>query len=88
MFKDLQTNNISFKYSNSKNNAIDSIDFKTTNGRRTALLGENGCGKSTLIYHLNGVYKPLSGTVMYGGEVISYNKDFLTELRSDVSVVL
>lgn len=88
MFKDLQTNNISFKYSNSKNNAINSIDFKTTNGRRTALLGENGCGKSTLIYHLNGVYKPLSGTVMYGGEVISYNKDFLTELRSDVSVVL
>lgn len=88
MFKDLKTEKISYKYSNSRNKAIDSIDFKTSNGRRTALLGENGCGKSTLIYHLNGVYKPLSGTVTYGNEPISYNRDFLTELRSNVSVVL
>ncbi len=88
MFKDLQTDKVSYKYSNARNNAIDSIDFKTSNGRRTALLGENGCGKSTLIYQLNGVYKPLSGTVTYGGEAISYNRDFLTELRSNVSVVL
>ena len=88
MFKDLRTDKVSYKYSNAKYNAIESIDFKTTNGRRTTLLGENGCGKSTLIYQLNGVYKPSSGTVIYGDEAISYNKDFLTELRSNVSVVL
>ena len=52
MFKDLKTEKISYKYSNSRNKAIDSIDFKTSNGRRTALLGENGCGKSTLIYQI------------------------------------
>lgn len=88
MFKDLQTDKVSYKYNNTKYNAIESIDFRAKSGRRTALLGENGCGKSTLIYQLNGVYKPSSGTVIYGDEVISYDKDFLTELRSEVSVVL
>lgn len=88
MARDLRAEKVSYRYSNAKYNAIDSVDFKTANGRRTAILGENGCGKSTLIYQLNGVYKPLSGTVLYGDEPISYDKAFLSELRSDVSVVL
>lgn len=69
-------------------NAIDSVDFTAARGRRTVILGENGCGKSTLIYHLNGVYRPFSGTVFYGDRPMSYDKEFLSELRSEVSVVL
>ncbi len=79
---------VSYRYGNSNYNAIDSVDFTASHGRRTVILGENGCGKSTLIYQLNGVYRPVSGTVFYGDMPISYDKEFLTELRSDVSVVL
>ncbi|MGE0014578.1 MAG: energy-coupling factor ABC transporter ATP-binding protein [Candidatus Methanomethylophilaceae archaeon] len=84
----MRTEKVSYKYGNAKENAIDSVDFAVTHGRRTVILGENGCGKSTLIYQLNGVYKPLSGTVFYGDRPILYEKEFLSELRSDVSVVL
>ncbi len=88
MVKDLRTENVGFNYKNAKHNAIDQIDFRTRNGRRTALLGENGCGKSTLIYHLNGVYRPSSGTVYYGDDEMSYDRESLNELRSEVCVVL
>lgn len=36
-------------------------------GRMTALIGPNGCGKSTLIRLLGGILKPQSGAVTYSG---------------------
>ena len=36
-----------------------------------ALLGENGCGKSTLISHFNGLRKPLAGEVLIDGRRVS-----------------
>lgn len=88
MAKELRADDVGFKYKNAEHNAIDQIDFKTRNGRRTAVLGENGSGKSTLIYHLNGVYRPSSGTMYYGEGEMSYDKEYLNELRSEVCVVL
>ncbi|MGI5964553.1 MAG: energy-coupling factor ABC transporter ATP-binding protein [Candidatus Methanomethylophilaceae archaeon] len=86
--KSVSAEKVTYRYQGAPSAAIESVDFYAGSGRKTVLLGENGCGKSTLIYHLNGVYKPESGTVYYDGNPISYDRDFLTELRSEVSVVL
>lgn len=45
-------------------------DINTTipGGKITFILGESGCGKSTLLRHIIGLSRPISGTILYGGQ--------------------
>ncbi len=43
------------------------LDFVVNRGERIAILGGNGCGKTTLIYHILGLLKPDEGQVMVFG---------------------
>ena len=47
--------------------ALESIDWDVRPGEIHCLVGENGCGKSTLIKTVAGVHAPTSGTVEIGG---------------------
>lgn len=69
-------------------NVLEHFDFSVEEGERTAVLGANGAGKTTLFNTLAGVYKPQEGEVLYRGKPIEYTKDGLTEVRSDLAVVL
>ncbi|MDO4622172.1 MAG: sugar ABC transporter ATP-binding protein [Eubacteriales bacterium] len=51
--------------------ALDHVDFKIKPGRVMCLAGENGCGKSTLVKIISGVYTRDEGTVVYEGRTIS-----------------
>jgi cobalt/nickel transport system ATP-binding protein len=53
----------------------------------TAILGANGCGKSTLFMTLLGILKPQSGEVRWQGRPIGYGKKELRALRQRVSMV-
>ena len=48
--------------------ALSDVDLTLTPGRVHALLGANGCGKSTLVKVLAGVHAPDRGTVEWTGE--------------------
>ena len=48
--------------------ANDGISLKLYPGEIHALLGENGCGKSTLIKILSGVVQPTSGEIRFQGQ--------------------
>ncbi len=67
--------------------AIKDISFEIPDGSFTAVIGRTGSGKSTLIQHLNGLYKPTSGTVYYNGEDIFKEGYNLKKLRSHVGLV-
>lgn len=53
--------------------------------RRTVLLGANGCGKSTLIRHLNGLIVPQEGSVRIGDREL--NNKTADELRKKVGLL-
>ncbi len=46
--------------------ALHDVSLSLTPGRVTALIGENGAGKSTIVKILTGIYKPDAGTIHVG----------------------
>jgi peptide/nickel transport system ATP-binding protein len=47
--------------------AVDGVSFSIERGRTLALVGESGCGKSTVARLLVGLYAPTRGTVSFDG---------------------
>jgi len=47
--------------------AVDRVSFEVERGETLALVGESGCGKSTVARLIVGLYRPSEGRVEYGG---------------------
>ena len=69
--------------------ALDNINLDIEVGKITAIIGETGSGKSTLVEHLNALLIPSSGTLEINDYVIEANKKNkkLKELRRNVGLV-
>ena len=61
--------------------ALDDVSLAIPPGARLALLGANGAGKSTVLWHLNGTLHPTSGDILLGGKPVRHSRAELTELR-------
>jgi ABC-2 type transport system ATP-binding protein len=55
-----------------KVHAVKSISFKIENNQTLALLGPNGCGKTTTIGMLLGLITPTNGKIFIDGEELNY----------------
>ncbi len=53
--------------------ALQGVDFEAYAGEITALIGDNGAGKSTMVKILSGVFKPTSGTILVNGKEVSFS---------------
>ena len=53
--------------------ALDEVKLDLYPGQVTALVGENGAGKSTTVKILTGIYQPNGGTIRIDGEPISFS---------------
>jgi ATP-binding cassette subfamily B protein/subfamily B ATP-binding cassette protein MsbA len=83
-FGELVLKNIFFGYETDKPILIDvNIDFPK--GSKTALIGRNGSGKTTIINLLTRLYAPINGKILLNGTDISMIS--LQEYRNMVSVV-
>lgn len=67
----IEANNISFSYEESLRPALKDISFRVECGEFIAVLGHNGCGKSTLAKHLNALLIPKSGELIINGMDVS-----------------
>lgn len=68
----IQTENLTFRYASSGTSLLENISFRIERGDYVSVVGENGCGKSTLIKLILGLLKPESGTVTCGSKRIGY----------------
>ena len=62
--------------------------YNIRKGQRIALIGENGCGKSTFLKTLVGMVQPLSGAFLLGHQIdIGYFDQQLAQLNSGKTVL-
>jgi ABC-type bacteriocin/lantibiotic exporter with double-glycine peptidase domain len=55
--------NVNFAYPETKQNVLDNLSFTFQNGRKYAIIGPNGIGKSTLFRLMVKLYQPKQGTI-------------------------
>src|SRR5499425_3643938 len=53
--------------------AVDGVSFAIAHGETLGLVGESGCGKSTVARLIVGLYRPTRGEIRYGGKRIDAN---------------
>ncbi len=66
--------------------ALRNINLSVPEGQFLAVLGHNGCGKSTLAKHLNAILTPTSGKVTVDG-IDTADEDRLFDIRQTVGMV-
>lgn len=48
--------------------AVDGVDFQIRRGQTLAIVGESGCGKSTIAKLVTGLYEPSGGAIRFHGD--------------------
>ena len=66
--------------------AVDGVSMKVRRGEFVAVLGANGCGKSTLAKHFNAILLPETGTVLVEG-MDTRTDEKLYDIRQKVGMV-
>lgn len=67
--------------------AVDGVDFAVSRGETVGIVGESGCGKTTLARVLVGLQRPTAGEVLFKGAPLRYDAGTRRELGRAVSVV-
>ena len=66
--------------------AVDDVSFAIRRGETLGLVGESGCGKTTVGRTLLHLYKPTDGEIWFGGKKIETRKDILDYRRRSAMV--
>lgn len=82
--EEIRFDKVSFSYPSSTRKALSDINLSLLKGKRIALVGENGCGKSTLVKLLMGVYEPDEGEVYLKTEKVVYKNANISKKISTV----
>lgn len=90
----IEVDNLSFDYVTAdedgneieRNNVLKDISLSVPEGQFLAVLGHNGCGKSTLAKHFNAILTPTSGKVLVDG-IDTSDEERLFDVRQTVGMV-
>lgn len=62
--KRINFKNVYFKYDDTKDYVLENINISIPFGKKIALVGKNGSGKTTFINLLLGIYDPSLGSIL------------------------
>ena len=86
----LKIENLSYTYNEGlpgATKALDNVNLEIEEGTFVGVIGHTGCGKSTLISHLNGLTKPQQGAIYLDGKNIWTEYDNIRDVRFNVGLV-
>ncbi len=76
--------NVSFTYGDENEPVLKNISFEVNPGETVAIMGETGCGKTSLIQLIPRFYEPSGGEVLIDG--INVNRYRLEQLRRNIGL--
>ena len=85
----LEVQNLSYIYSEKtpfEHLALEDINLQIKQGETLAIIGHTGSGKSTLIGHLNGLFKVQKGAVLFEGKDIWADKKNIKDIRFKIGL--
>ena len=68
----VKINSLGFKYPNTEKAVLTNINLTVNTGEYISIIGENGCGKSTLVKLILKLLKPSKGSIEIGTKRIGY----------------
>jgi len=83
----LEFERLHYTYPNAQQSALNNLSLRIPVHKKCALIGQNGCGKTTLFLLANGLYKPQKGNVYWQGKPLQYDRNSLIKLRQKVGLV-
>ena len=70
------------------NTIFDRVSFQVNQGEILVILGGSGCGKSTMMKHMIGLYQPAGGKVLLNGVDVNTDDDrILHQVRMNLGVL-
>lgn len=64
---DISFSHVCYRYKEDERFNLEDINFSLKSGQRVAIVGKNGCGKSTILKLLVGLYQPKAGSIKVNG---------------------
>ena len=86
----MSVKHLSYTYGGSDTKAIENINLDIRRGEVLGIVGESGCGKTTLISHMNAIIRPVEGDVIIhtkDGDLSCKNKKDTMKIRQNVGLV-
>lgn len=82
----LEFDDVFYTYPGAHRPALNGLSLTIPAGQKTVLIGHNGCGKSTLMYLADGLYKPDRGTLRWKTTPLAYNPRSLDHWRRRIGL--